>query len=57
VQEADDMEWAQSDDDGADDEATLDAEEQASAAEGVDVKVCHAATTRGLPIPFQCSGW
>ncbi len=51
------MEWAQSDDDGADDEATLDAEEQASAAEGVDVKVCHAATTRGLPIPFQCSGW
>ncbi len=51
------MEWAQSDDDGADDEATLDAEEQAAAAEGVDVKVCHAPTTRALPIPFQCSDW
>ena len=41
-QEADDMEWAQSDDDGADDEATLDAEEQEAAAEGLDVKVCPA---------------
>ena len=39
------MDWAQSDDDGADDEATLDAEEQAAVAEGVDVKVCNMSST------------
>ena len=37
--DAGDREWAESDDDGEDDEATLDAEEMAAAADGVDVKV------------------
>ena len=37
--DAGDHDWAESDDDGADDEATLDAEELAAAAAGVDVKV------------------
>ena len=45
------MEWAQSDDDGADDEATLEADEQAAAAEGVNVMVRHAEVT------FACTSF
>ena len=36
--DAGDVDWAESEDDGADDEATLDADEQAAAAEGVNIK-------------------
>ena len=36
--DAGDVDWAESEDDGGDDEATLDADEQAAAAEGVNIK-------------------
>ena len=39
VADAGDHDWTASDDDGADDEATLEAEELAAAADGIDAKV------------------
>ena len=45
--DAGDGDWAQSDDDGADDEATLDADEQAALADGIDVKVSTVLSSKG----------
>ena len=46
VADAGDMDWAESEDDGGDDEETLDADEQAAAAEGVNIKACLGALCR-----------
>ena len=53
--EAGDMDWAVSEDDGADDEATLDADEQAAAAEGVNMKVRACAHVVAPGSKFTCA--
>ena len=55
--DAGDDEWALSEDDGADDEATLDAEEQAALADGLNVKVSSAVRTQISLLLTICPCW